>query len=169
MLPEWLIIPSIWLLVILAITMIAAVLCIKLFWHMIQLNIQLKKHVEEVKKKTAEKYNKIASLPPVELDSYLGVIYGIVLEIAAVTDISDRDPEAAMNLYTSSLSRMLEYLGMHNIEAIEYYYGPKWVDRWCELRFKYLSNTGVINNIMAKLTTASGITTQLNVTGKDMK
>lgn len=169
MIPEWLIPIIVWLLAVLVFVMLAAVLCGKLFWNLIRLIIQAKKHVEEIKTRTAEKYNKIATLSPTELDDYLGMLYGIVLEVAAITDISERDPDGSTNLYSSSLARMLAQLGERNIEAIEYYYGGGWVERWCELRYKYLENTGVVTNILTRRTTATGIFGQLNTTRKETK
>ena len=135
---------------------------IKLFYHLIQLNIDAREHVKMIKERTAKQYNKFIGLSPDELDQFLAKIYSFELELAAVSNISEKDPSAEEKVYETAKEAVLDYLGSETISAIDYYYGTGYVIRWCELRFRYLENTGILKQIIDKNANARTIYGNLN-------
>lgn len=106
--------------------------------------------VKKIDTRSKAGFNKIASLPVSEFNSFLTTAYSAVLEVAIVKDVSARDPNNAVVLFAKSLEYMHVYLGEETIHAINYYYGVGYLDRWCKLRYQILSNGGQLANLITK-------------------
>lgn len=111
---------------------------------------QTKDKVKKITEYTKNSNNKIGTLPIQELSQYLTQVFSLSIEIALAKDISDKDPNNAVVLYSKALERMLIYLGSDTIRAIEFYYGKGFVIRWCEANYMHLENTGHLATLMAK-------------------
>lgn len=157
MMELWLIPLIIWLLIGIVVVIVVGMMCVKLCWHLIIMNLEAHEHVKEIKKRTAEKYNKFVAMSQSELEEYLVKTYSLILELTCAKLISAKDPDAMDKLYGNSFSEMLKYLGQPTIDALDYYYGTKYIDRWCELRFKYLENTGIIHSLMERASSANTV------------
>lgn len=153
----WLVPLVIWLLIGIVAFIVIDIMDVKLCKHLIRMNRNAKKKIELIEKRTAEKYNKLAAMSQPELDSYLTKTYSVVLEITCATLISGNDPDAMDKLYGNSLIRMLEYIGQESIDALDYYYGKGYVDKWCELRYAFLENSGVIHTLIDRVATSTTV------------
>ena len=102
----------------------------------------------EMKKRTDMQYKKLISLTPSQLDEYLGMIFGYFLELESVTKISEQDPDGATKLYAGVLKRMFDYIGTDTVEALDYYYGTGFLERWCEVRYSLLENRRILSPIL---------------------
>lgn len=115
------------------------------------------KALQRNEKKLQDKYNQIASLPPVELDRYLSNMFAKCLELNSAAYVSDNDHEAREKLYARATADMLAYLGTETIDAINYRYGTDYIYRWCEINYKLLENRGTLVSIINKTTYAETI------------
>lgn len=97
--------------------------------------------LSELKKKEV---SKIASLNPVELDTYLETIFSMLTQMNISTYISNNDPNMYAELYARALVDFTNYLG-DNWGAIEFYYGSGYPNRWFDNRFKILLIDGTID------------------------
>ena len=143
---------------------ILAFLCgqvVRLIYHLIKLNQQAKQHMLDVKNRTEEKYNKYISLTPQELDDRLINIFALQLELSAVSDISEKDPDAPGLLYGHALEGMMRFIGNHSIDAIDYYYGEDYISKWCEMHYRILENRGVLSKIITRQVYADAIAREL--------
>ena len=115
---------------------------------------EYKKKQEEltkmVEKRTREKYNKIALLEPPQLITYLTSIFSKMLELSAVTHISDKDHGAAEKLYGYALAETIAYLGKDTLDAIDYYYGKDFIYRWSYSSYRLAETRGYISRIITK-------------------
>ena len=137
---------------------------IHLLYYLIKRNKLAKDHIRMVKLETERKFNKIATLPPDELDAYLSKIFAMTVARAFDTDVSDKDPDVASKLYFKTSERLVNYLGPETIDAIEYYYGKEYIIRWCEMHYMYLTRNGTIAKLIktgtsvVKAETENGLT-----------
>lgn len=139
-----------WLIIV---TTILASLCIqvvKLIYHLISLNKQAKQHLLDVKKRTEEKYNKYIALTPAEFDERLIKIFSTQLELCAVSDVSEKDPDATGVLYAHALEGVMRFIGTRSIDAIDYYYGTDYISRWCEVHYRILENRGILSKVITR-------------------
>ena len=120
-------------------------------------------YAAKVKQQTDLQYKKLISLTPRELDEYLGLLFGYFLELNSEARVSEKDPDANVKLYANTLSSMLEYVGDETIQALDYYYGDSYVEKWCQLRFMLLENRRIASKIINKEYDFSAI--QNNTTG----
>ena len=148
--PVYLIVPCIWICLLLIALILLIGANIKLAYNLIDLNKKAKKFAEMVVKRTQNKVSKIGSLSPTELDEYLSKLYSGFLITVTEISISEKDPYADGKLYAASVQAMLDFLGPETLRAIEYYYGEGYVIRWCEFRYKWLDNQGLLTQIINK-------------------
>lgn len=116
---------------------------------------------EKVKESTQNKFNKVATLSPRELNIYLSKLYSIALILQSVTDISEKDTMSAEKLLASSIAKMLSDLRPETVSAIDYYYGNDYVITWCASQYRYLENLGILSAIIAKNCTVDRVYTEL--------
>ena len=107
-------------------------------------------YVAKIKQQTDMQYKKVIQFTPKELDEYLGLIFGYFLELNSEARVSEKDPDANVKLYAHTLSSMLEYLGDESVQALDYYYGSSYVEKWCQLRFMLLENRRIASKIINK-------------------
>ena len=151
----WLFPLIIWLLIGIIAVIVVGMLNVKLFWHLIAMTLAARARVKDIEKRTAEKYNKFVAMSQPELEEYLVKTYSVLLELTCMTMVSDKDPDVVGKLYGNSLIQMLDYLGNSTVKALDYYYGEGYIERWCEVRYKFLENTGVIHSILDRTATAN--------------
>ncbi|MCM1294995.1 MAG: hypothetical protein NC311_05590 [Muribaculaceae bacterium] len=106
--------------------------------------------VKKVELRTKKEYNKIATLPPPELSSYLTVVFSRELIFASDQEISEKQKNAHETLYATALSGVHAFLGEETVAAIEYYYGKEYVDRWCRKAYLALEHDNVASSIIQK-------------------
>lgn len=135
---------------------------IKLFYYLVQRNKLAKAHILMVKTETERKYNKIATMPPNDLEAYLSKIFAISVARASDTDVSDNDPDAASKLFFKTSERLINYLGPETVEAIEYYYGKDYIIRWCEMNYMNLTRNGVLAKIIKTGATTANPEIEIN-------
>ena len=97
---------------------------------------------------------KIANQSPMELETYLAVKFSRCMEIEAITRISDVDPDRSTKLFAAALARLTDLLGADTIEAIEYYYGAGYINRFCEIGYRIMDQRGAINRLLTRSGTA---------------
>ena len=148
--PAYLIVPCIWICILLISLIMLIGANIKLLYNLIDLNKKSKKFAKMVVERTKNKVSKIGSLSPTELDEYLSKLYSGFLITSTDISISEKDPYADGKLYAISVQAMLDFLGPETLNAIDYYYGKGYVIRWCEFRYKWLDNQGLLTQIINK-------------------
>lgn len=107
-------------------------------------------YVADVKKRTDMQYKKLIQLSPKDLDEYLGLIFSYYLELNSESRVSEKDPAVVTKLYATILNSMLEYLGDDVVEALDYYYGEEFVEKWCQLRYLILENRRTLSKVINK-------------------
>lgn len=108
------------------------------------------KIVKLVEKRTREKYNAIATLPPKEFGDFLAVMFAKMLEIKSASQVSEADPKADELLYTEATGALIEFLGQETVDAIDYYYGANYIYRWTKSSYALLHKRGLTVKIIAK-------------------
>lgn len=103
-----------------------------------------------VEKRTREKYNAIATLPPKEFGEFLTTMFAKMLEIKSASQVSDADPKADERLYIEATGALIEFLGPETIDAIDYYYGADFIYRWTRNSYALLSKRGITTKIILK-------------------
>lgn len=101
---------------------------------------EMETHIAELSRKKA---SSIASLKPVELDTYLESIMVMVIQILISAYGSEKNPDLVEYVYSRSMVEFLNYLG-DNVSSIEYYYGDGYVVRWFDNRFKLILIDGTL-------------------------
>ena len=107
-------------------------------------------YAAKIKQQTDMQYKKVIQFTPKELDEYLGLLFGYFLELNSEARVSEKDPDANMKLYANTLSSMLDYLGDESIEALDYYYGTSYIEKWCQLRYMLLENRRIVSKVINK-------------------
>lgn len=95
-------------------------------------------HIKRVEIETKMKYNKLASLDLAELNDYIATIFAEQIYVSTISLVSENDPKAKEYLYETSLNQTLSYFSEDTVKAIEFYYGEKYITRWCEIHYKML-------------------------------
>lgn len=90
------------------------------------------------------RYNRIAMLEPKEFHQYLAGMFSRCMEIVTDRDISKKDPDGGIALFTLAAAELIEYLGPETMEAIDYYYGKNYIMRWSKNAYALLDKRGVI-------------------------
>lgn len=128
---------------------------IVVFVYAIRFLLSAQKTKEDVEKmaKVAEirlqrQYNKIATLPYDEFNSYMIATFSKAMEVVANREISKSDPDGDVSLYALATAEMVKYIGPETIEAIEYYYGKDYITRWSLLSYEMLEKRGIIKAII---------------------
>lgn len=112
--------------------------------------IMQEKVTKLVEKRTREKYNAIATLPPKEFGEFLTTMFAKMLEIKSASQVSDADPKADERLYIEATGALIEFLGPETIDAIDYYYGADFIYRWTRNSYALLSKRGITTKIILK-------------------
>lgn len=108
------------------------------------LNVEKTKVSEE----NVVKNKKLITMSPKELDDYLGMTFGYFLELNAASYVSERDPDAAIKLYSKCLVDIFEYIGEDGVSALDTYYGQGYLEKWCHVRYSLLENRRVLSRII---------------------
>lgn len=116
---------------------------------------------KRLEKRLQNKYNRIATLEPKDLGAFLTKAYAQSLELAAIANTSENDPDAQEVLSVAALATLRKYLGEDTVEAIDYYYGSDYLGRWTMQVFRLLENRGVLPTIIKQELTAEGIMSRL--------
>lgn len=123
---------------------------------------EAKELVKKVEKRTQMNYNKIVSLTPAELHTYLSNIFLQTLELASDGAVVENDPEAVERIYTIASANLIKYIGPETYDAIDYYYGKHYLIRWARQVFDILESRGVIEKIIRKEMNADAAVSRLN-------
>ena len=111
-----------------------------------------KEEMDEAAKKAdvrlMKQYNRIATLEVEQLHTFLTRMFSSCLEIVSDREISTKDPDSEITLYTLAVQELLLYLGEETIAAIDYYYGHNYIMRWTDNRYKILAKRGIISNMV---------------------
>ena len=112
--------------------------------------------------KTKKEYNKIATLPFKEFTDFMIVTFARMLILASDANVSENPgPNAHEELYAQALARLIDYLGVETVAAIEYYYGKGYISRWCKEAYRYLENISVATSIIQKERDVSSVARRL--------
>lgn len=123
------------------------ILLIGLAVYSYKLNKTLKQEKETSKKLASTCQNQIASLKPVELDTYLESIMTMLLQIDISLHGTTNDPNIKQIIYSRTLVSFTKYLG-ETWKAIEDRYGENYPFRWYDSRYKVLELNGVIDEML---------------------
>ena len=123
------------------------ILLIGLVVYSYKLNKTLKQEKEKNKKLSSTCQNQIASLKPVELDTYLESIMTMLLQIDISLHGTTNDPNIKQIIYSRTLVSFTNYLG-ETWKAIEDRYGENYPFRWYDSRYKVLELNGVIDEML---------------------
>lgn len=123
------------------------ILLIGLVVYSYKLNKTLKQEKETNKKLASTCQNQIASLKPVELDTYLESIMTMLLQIDISLHGTTNDPNIKQIIYSRTLVSFTKYLG-ETWKAIEDRYGENYPFRWYDSRYKVLELNGVIDEML---------------------
>lgn len=113
-------------------------------------SVMQEKIVKLVEKRTREKYNAIATLPPKEFGDFLSTMFAKMLEVKSASQVSDADPKADELLYTEATGALIDFLGPETVAAIDYYYGNNYIYRWTKSSYALLHKRGITPKIIAK-------------------
>lgn len=108
---------------------------------------QQKALLVEAERRVKLQYNKIAAMTPSQLTNYIGGIFSRYLELNGELG-SDKDNLAVERLFTSTLSDTLVYIGEDTLEAIEYYYGDQYVEKWAKLAHQLLEKRRKLGGVV---------------------
>lgn len=117
--------------------------------------------VRAIEIQTRKEFNKIATLSPSELSRFLTVIFSRKLILCSDQHVSEHEPNAHETLYAYALGATLEYLGPETVEAIDYYYGKDYINRWCHEAYLELEHSNVASSIIAKERDAGTVARQI--------
>lgn len=118
--------------------------------------------VKKVEIRTRKEYNKIACLSPKELSSFLTVVFSRRLILVSEQEISEKQMNAHEELYARALAGTLEYLGQETVDAIEYYYGTNYIERWCHEAYLALEHDSIASSIINKERSVESVARRLN-------
>ena len=102
----------------------------------------------EAEKRVKLQYNKIATLPAKDFMAYLAGIFSRYLELDGELG-TNLDNMVQERLFANAQADVLHFLGEDTLEAIEYYYGHRFVEKWSNLAYLILEKRrklgGVVN------------------------
>lgn len=101
----------------------------------------------EAEQRVKLQYNKIATMTPNQLTVYLGGIFSRYLELNGELN-SEHDNTILERLFTQTQADLLEYLGQDTVNAIEYYYGSGYIEKWCQLAYFLLEKRKRLSGIV---------------------
>lgn len=152
----------VWGLGLMFVGILAAIAGVKFMFISRRLKDKAELVVKSVENRTKMQYNRIATMSPSELHSYLTVIYSRCLILAADVNVSERDPDGVPLLYTAAVSALLEYLGNDTVAAINYYYGDGYVIRWAKEAYRTVEYEGLVADIIARKNNMKGLATHIS-------
>ena len=100
-------------------------------------------------KRLRDQYNRIATLPVTEFHNFLATMFSRCMETMTDQEVSTKDPNGKLVLYTKALEDLLLYLGPETISAIDYYYGKDYIIRWASNAFKLLEKRGIVKTMIS--------------------
>lgn len=132
-----------------AIAVAAVLLCVSIGLVIIysKTNKLLREEKEKNVKLNITCQNQIASLKPVELDTYLETIMNMLLQIEISLYGTRNDPNIKHEIFARTLVSFTMYLG-DTWKAIEARYGENYPARWYDARYKLLDLNGVIDEMI---------------------
>ena len=137
----------VWAGVLFVLSVVTTILTIRYFRKGKFYHDQQKALLVEAEKRVRMQYNKIASLSPNRLITYLGGIFSRFLELSGELG-SRADRDVIERLHANALAETLNYLGPETIEAIEYYYGEEYVEKWADLAMRILEKRRELGNVV---------------------
>ena len=106
--------------------------------------------VKKVEIRTKKEYNKIALMSPKDLNTYLTQTFAKMLEVESQAHISEKDFEATTKLFAYSLAALVDFLGPETIDAIDYYYGKDYVQRWAQYSYRLIEARRLTDSVVNK-------------------
>lgn len=147
-----LVIVWVWTLIAVVVAFIAAHVAVRFMLKARDYAKTQEKLTKLVEKRVRDKHNAIATLPPKELGDFLANLFGKMLELKSASQVSELDPVAEERLYAEATAALMKYLGPETIDAIDYYYGDNYINRWAESSYMLLIKRGIAKNIIQKET-----------------
>lgn len=134
---------------------IGSVGCIFLAYFLVRLILVNKKKYKEidsyrksVMSSVQIEYNKIATLKPSELDTWMDEIFTSCLKLSIAAHYTPKDPVNGETVYAYAMHSMITYIGLTTEEAINFFYGKDYIYRWCELRYNLMMQTGALGKLI---------------------
>lgn len=93
-------------------------------------------------------YNKIGTMKPEELDTWLDEIFTSCLKLSIAGHYTPKDPINGETVYAYAIKSLITYIGKTTEESINFFYGKDYIYRWCELRYNLMSQTGALSKLI---------------------
>lgn len=134
---------------------LVSIACIGLAYLLIRGIVYVKRRYKEidnyrksVMSSVQMEYNKIATLKPSELDTWMDEIFTSCLKLSIAAHYTPKDPVNGETVYAYAMHSMITYIGPTTEEAINFFYGKDYIYRWCELRYNLMMQTGALGKLI---------------------
>ena len=117
--------------------------------------------VKKIEIRTKKEYNKIALMSPKDLNTYLTQTFAKMLEVESQARVSEKDFEATTKLFAYSLVALMDFLGPETIDAIDYYYGKDYVQRWAQYSYRLIEARRLTDSVVNKTMIYESLTSQM--------